>query len=62
MVLNKLLFSFQTTGHSVSVHMGRCSNRQGVYNPYNVSVGDAVEMAVCNEATGSRFQQRLVII
>ena len=41
--------------------MGSCSADQ-TYNPYEVLRGNAVEMAICNEATGSYYQKRLIAV
>ena len=42
--------------------MGSCRSAGQTYNPYGVTIDNAVEMAICNENTGSYYQKRLIAV
>ena len=58
----------QTIRHNWHVHLYRTPDESpstmcngfigGHFNPFNVEVGSELEMEVCNEAVGSRYQLR----
>lgn len=51
----KIMFC-QTINHNWAIVMGSCNTP--TYNPYGVTVGDAAEIVVCDETTGSRYNMR----
>ena len=62
------MLNFQTVRHNWHVHVYRTANATpstmcngvigGHFNPFNVDVGSSIEMQVCNETTGTRYQLR----